>query len=136
MDSAGTGGAGVQKPGLLFPRESYRIRGACIEVHKALGCGFLEKVYENALVHELGKCGFKVARQVPLKVEYDGCIVGDFFIDLLVDDKFIIELKATAAELPIYKAQLINYLKASKLRLGFLVNFGRESLSFERVVYG
>lgn len=127
-------GRRVVRPGLLYPQESYRIKGACLAVHQALGCGFLEKVYENALVHELVKAGFEVGQQVPLKVRYDRQVVGDFFIDLLVDGKFILEVKATSTDHPVHKAQLINYLKAADFPLGFLVNFGQESLSFERVV--
>ena len=120
---------------LLFPAESYEIKGACIAVKEALGCGFLEKVYENALSHELKKRGFKVRQQAPIHVVYDGVVVGDYFVDILVDEKFIIEVKATEMDNPLYKAQLINYLKASGLPLGFLLNFGKEFFDFERVVF-
>jgi len=120
---------------LLFPEESYEIKGACIAVHDALGSGFLEKVYENALVHELRKRGFQVKQQAAFQVFYDGVLMGDYVADLLVDEKFIIEIKATESDSRLHKAQLINYLKASGVPLGFLVNFGKEYFDFERVVF-
>ncbi len=94
----------------------------------------MEKVYENALVHELRKYGFEVKRQVAFQIFYDRVLVGDFAADVVVDDKFIIEIKATEKNSDIYKAQLINYLKASGLTLGFVVNFGKEQCDFQRIV--
>lgn len=120
---------------VLFPEKSYAIKAACIAVHEALGCGFLEKVYENALAHELRKRGFRVQQQAALQVFYHRVLVGDFVTDLLVDEKFVIEIKATERDNPLHKAQLINYLKAAGLPLGFLVNFGQEFFGFERVVF-
>jgi GxxExxY protein len=120
---------------ILFATESYKIKGAGLAVYNKLGCGFLEKVYENAMVHELRKQGFTVDQQVPVKVVYDDVVVGDFFIDLLIDKKFILELKAVESENPIFAAQLINYLKATTLPLGFLVNFGMRSLFFKRIIF-
>jgi GxxExxY protein len=125
----------VRRSDLLFAEESYRIKGACLAVHNALGCGFLEKVYENALVLELKKRGFKVSTQVPLKVLYDGVVVGEYAADLLIDDKFILEAKATEKDNGVYHAQLVNYLKATRNPLGFLVNFGMPSLYFKRVAF-
>jgi len=125
----------VRNPNLLFPEESYKIKGACLAVHRALGCGFLERVYENALAHELRKRGFQVQQQVPVKVFYDGVLVGDYVADMLVDQKFIIEVKATEADHETYHAQLVNYLKATGNPLGFLGNFGMRSLYFKRVVF-
>ena len=125
----------VRRRDLLFPKESYEIKAACIAIHKALGCGFLEKVYENALAYELKKHGFRVQQQAAMQVFYDRLLVGDFVADLLVDDKFIIEVKATERDHPLHKAQVINYLKAAGLPLGFLVNFGKEHFTFERVVF-
>ncbi|MHC4984449.1 MAG: GxxExxY protein [Planctomycetota bacterium] len=127
--------AQVRRADLLFPEESYRIKAACIAVHEQLGCGFLEKVYENALSHELRKTGFHVQQQAAVQVFHDRVLVGDFLVDLLLDEKIVVEIKATEATHPIYRAQLINYLKASGLTLGFLVNFGKEYFDFERVVY-
>ncbi len=124
-----------QEGKLLFPEESYRIKAACIAVHAELGCGFLEKVYEKALAHELRRRGFRVREQAAFQVFYDRTLVGDYVVDLLVDGKFIIEIKATEQPHPVHKAQLINYLKASGLTLGFPVNFGRQYFEFERVVF-
>lgn len=130
-----TGEAKIRKFDLLFPEESYRIKGACLRVHNELGCGFLEKVYENALAIELQKQGLTVRQQVPVQVKYEGKPVGDYVIDLLADEKFIVEVKATEADHAVYKAQLINYLRATGFELGFLVNFGMKSLDFRRVVF-
>jgi len=129
------GGRTIRRRDLLYPEESYRIKAACIAVHKELGCGFLEKVYENALAVELRRGGFKVQQQSALQVFYGRVLVGDFVVDLLVDERFIIEIKATERDHPLHKAQLINYLKAAGLPLGFLVNFGKEHFTFERVVF-
>ena len=128
-------GVKIRRKDLLFPEESYKIKAACIAVHKVLGCGFLEKVYEKSLAYELRERGFKVQPQTPLQVFYKRVLVGDYVVDLLVDEKFIIELKATERGNPLYKAQLINYLKAAGLPLGFLVNFGKEYFDFDRVVF-
>ena len=121
--------------GVIFAEESYRIKAACIAVHEELGSGFLGKVYENALAHELGKRGFRVTQQGRLQVFYDGVRVGDYHADILVDDQFIIEIKASEKNSPVHKAQVINYLKAAGLPLGFLVNFGKDFFSFERIVF-
>ena len=96
----------IRRKDLLFPSESYEIKAAPIAVHQQLGCGFLEKVYENALVCELGKRGFAVQQQAGLQVFYDCLLVGDFVVDLLVNEKFIIEIKATERDHPAHKAQL------------------------------
>lgn len=93
-------------------------------VYNTLGYGFLEKVYEKALIHELTKRGFQVAAQVPIKVYYDGVIVGDYFADLLVNDIVIVELKTAEAISDAHKAQLVNYLKATGKEVGLIFNFG------------
>ncbi|GAB4578014.1 MAG: GxxExxY protein [Anaerolineales bacterium] len=95
-------------------------------VYNTLGYGFLEKVYEKALIHELTKRGFQVAAQVPIKVYYDGVIVGEYFADLIVNDILIIELKTTEFISDAHKAQLINYLKATGKEIGLILNFGPE----------
>lgn len=120
---------------VLFSEESYEIKAACLAVHEALGCGFLEKVYENALTHELRKHGFTANQQVAYQVFYDGLLMGDYVADMVIDDKIIIEVKASEKDTPIHKAQLINYLKASGIQLGILVNFGLKFFSFERVIF-
>ena len=100
-------------------------------VHEYFGNGLLEKVYESALEHRLVKAGFKVERQRPLKVfDSDGYCVGEYFVDMMVDGKLIIELKATKSLAPEHLAQTLNYLKITGIPVGLLINFG--SYRFER----
>ncbi len=101
-----------------------------------LGCGFLEKVYENALAHELRKAGLSVAQQYGIKVRYDDIIVGEYTADLLVDGAVVVELKAVKALDSIHTAQCINYLKASGLQLCLLLNFGKPRVEVHRVANG
>ncbi len=102
------------------------IIGAFYIVYNKLGYGFLEKVYENALLIELYKIGLSAANQKPLKIYYDTQIVGEYFADIIVEDKVILELKATESLCFEHECQLINYLKASKIEVGLLMNFGKE----------
>ncbi len=111
-----------------------QIVGAAFEVHNVLGYGFLEKVYENALLIELAKRGVKVEAQHALKVKYKEAIVGDYVADLIVDDKVIVELKAEQTYNKQHEAQLLNYLKATGLKVGVLTNFGRTKCEFKRLV--
>jgi len=101
-----------------------KIINAFYRVYNTLGYGFLEKVYENALVHELRKKGLKVVQQYPIKVKYDGVIVGDYYADLLVENLIIVELKSCEDIDPRHEAQLTNYLKATPIEVGLLLNFG------------
>lgn len=107
------------------------ILAAFYSVYNALGYGFLEKMYENALLHELRKRGLTVEVQKRLLVYYDGVVVGEYFADLLVEDKVILELKAAEAIEESHTAQLVNYLKATRCEVGFVLNFGPEP-KFER----
>ncbi|MGA9348991.1 MAG: GxxExxY protein [Anaerolineae bacterium] len=104
------------------------ITGAIIKafymVYNTLGYGFLEKVYENALVHELTKLGLKVCQQMPIKVYYAGQLVGEYFADLVVEGCVIVEIKAAESLRPEHAAQLLNYLKATEIEVGLLLNFG------------
>lgn len=109
-----------------------RVIGAAFAVSNGLGAGFLEKVYENALIHELRKGGLKVSQQHPIKVLYDSQIVGEFVCDLLVEDVLLVELKAVKALDDIHFAQCINYLKATKLILCLLINFGTPKIEVKR----
>jgi GxxExxY protein len=102
-------------------------------VSNTLGCGFLEKVYENALAHELSKAGIGVRQQYPIRVIYDGVVVGDYTADLLVKDRVLIELKAVRALDNVHLAQCLNYLKATGLRICLLMNFGRPRLEVRRI---
>ena len=103
-------------------------------VSNMLGCGFVEKVYENALVIELRRADIKVEQQHPIMVRYDSAIVGDFAADLFVEKKVIVELKAIKALDEIHSAQCLNYLKATGLTVCLLVNFGNPRADIKRIV--
>ena len=113
---------------------TYQIRGAIFEVNKVLGSGFLEKVYEKALMIELKGRGLSVENQVPLKVSYKGQIVGEYFADLMVEGRVIVEIKSVANLLKEHQAQLLNYLKATGICVGLLVNFTRNKAEIKRMV--
>lgn len=112
---------------------SERVIGCAYTVSNALGCGFLEKVYENALAHEIRKNGLRVEIQRPLQVIYDGVIVGEYFADLLIEGVLLIELKTTNGFSDNHKAQCINYLNATKFPLCLLINFGRPRVEIKRI---
>ena len=114
---------------------TYKINGAVFEVNRILGAGFLEKIYENALVLELKSQGLKAESQVPISVSYKGDIVGDYAADILVEDKVILELKAVDKIQKVYEAQIINYLKATGIRVGLLVNFKHPKAEIKRFVF-
>jgi GxxExxY protein len=113
---------------------SKRIIGCALTVLHTLGAGFLEKVYENALVHELRKSGPVVSQQHPMVNLYDGIVVGDYAVDLLVERIVLVELKVTKAIDEIHRGQCLNYLKATGLHLCLLLNFGRPRLEIKRIV--
>jgi GxxExxY protein len=103
-------------------------------VSSTLGCGFLEKIYENALALELRKAGLKTDQQHGIAVQYDGTVVGEYAADLLVEGKVIVELKAVKTLDDVHLAQCMNYLKATRLSVCLLLNFGRPKLEVKRVV--
>jgi len=109
-----------------------RIIGAAMKVHSTLGPGFLESVYQNALIWELRKNGFKAEAERPITVRYDGEIVGAFAADVLVNDKVIVELKVGLAIAKVHEVQLVNYLVATGLDEGLVLNFGAERLEFKK----
>jgi GxxExxY protein len=109
-----------------------KILEACFEVSKELGAGFLESVYEKALLISLAQKGLHVESQVRLKVHFRGVVVGKFSADLLVEDKVIVEVKAIESLLNKHYAQVINYLKATGLEVGMIVNFGNAKLEYRR----
>jgi GxxExxY protein len=111
-----------------------RILNAFYKVYNVLGGGFLEKVYENAMAAELRKRGFKVEQQKSIKVYYGAILVGDYYADLVVEDKVILELKAADALNPAHDAQLGNYLKATDVEVGMLLNFG-DKPEFRRRIF-
>ncbi|PYV42572.1 MAG: GxxExxY protein [Acidobacteria bacterium] len=110
------------------------IIGCAMKVSNSLGTGFLEKVYENALVIELRKAGLTVEQQKVSKVRYDRNVVGDYVTDIVVNGKVILELKAAKAIDDVHKAQLLNYLRASGLRIGLILNFGTPKLDIKRMI--
>ena len=114
---------------------SDKIIDCAFKVHKTLGYGFLEKVYENSLVLELKLSGLETQPQFEIPVYYRDQIVGDYKADILVNQKIVLELKAEKDYNKAHEAQLINYLKASKIKLGYLLNFGRYKLEFKRIVF-
>lgn len=124
----------ANKHEVIHKELSYDIVGIAMDVHNALGCGFLEKVYENALFMKLKKSGYRVEQQAPIKVYFEKEVVGEYFADLLVEDKIILELKCAESIGDVHKAQILNYLKATGLRLGILLNFSKPKLEYVRVV--
>ncbi|MDX2168413.1 MAG: GxxExxY protein [Deltaproteobacteria bacterium] len=111
-----------------------QIIGGALAVSNSLGCGFLEKVYEAALDHELTKRGIGVTQQCPLIVYYDSVVVGEYRADLVVAGAVIVEIKVAKAFDVIHEAQLLNYLRASRLKTGLLLNFGKPRLEIKRMV--
>lgn len=122
------------KPPLLHAETTDLILKAYFNVYNTLGYGFLEKVYENALLIELKSMGLKAKRQVPVKVFYQEKMVGDYYADIIVEDQVIIELKAAEALCEEHEYQLINYLKATNIEVGLLLNFGKKP-QFSRKVF-
>ncbi len=110
----------------LFKDLTSRIISGFYKVYNTLGFGFLEKVYENALKIELEKMGFIVERQKSINVYYDEILVGEYYADLIVDGKIILELKAAESLIEEHELQLINYLKATEMEIGLLLNFGKK----------
>ena len=114
---------------------TYEIRGALFEINRVLGPGFLEKVYENALLIELANRGLKAQSQVPIKVKYKNKTVGEYITDILVEEKVIVELKSVDSLDKIHEAQLLNYLKATGIHVGLLVNFKNPKVEIKRMVF-
>jgi len=110
------------------------IIGCAMMVSNTLGAGFLEKVYENALILEARKAGLKVEQQKKIQVKYGGAVVGDYVADLIVNDSVLLEIKAIKSINEIHQAQLLNYLKATGLRVGLVLNFGTTKLGIKRMV--
>ena len=115
---------------------SGKVIGAAQKVSSTLGCGFLEKVYENALALELRLRGIRVEQQAGMAVRYEREIVGEYFADLVIEDKLIVELKVARSTDPIHEAQCINYLRTSGLALCLLMNFARPRLDVRRIISG
>ena len=112
-----------------------QIIAAAFEVYNLLGYGFLEKVYENSMIRELQLKGLEATAQYPVKVKYKDAEVGDYYADILVEEKVIVELKTGEAFNPLHEAQLLNYLKATGIKVGLLINFGPRKCEYRRLVY-
>ena len=112
-----------------------KVLGAAFKVLNTLGTGFLEKVYENALSFQLQRIGLSVESQKVFHVKYEGAIVGEYQADLVVAGKVIVECKAVSNMDSVHEAQLMNYLKASGVHVGLLINFGRPTLQYRRLVF-
>ncbi|MBX3295959.1 MAG: GxxExxY protein [Acidobacteria bacterium] len=120
--------------GLLHGDLTYKIIGIGMQVHSTLGHGFLEKVYENSMMVALRSAGIFSEQQVPIKVVFEGVIVGDYFADILVEKTVILELKACERITDIHKAQALNYLKATGIDLALILNFGAKSFEHHRLI--
>lgn len=125
----------MDKENLLHKELAYRIIGIAMQVHNELGHGFMEKVYENAMMVLLRREGIKAFQQVPITVKFLDEIVGEYFSDIFVDDKVICELKSVDDISNVHRAQALNYLKAKGLELAIILNFRKEKLEFERLVF-
>ena len=112
-----------------------KIIGCAYAVSNALGAGFLEKVYENALALEIKEAGLQLIQQYPVHVMYRGEVVGDFVADLFVDQRLIVEIKAVKGIDPVHVAQCINYLRATQHHVGLLLNFGKPKVEVKRLVH-
>ena len=118
---------------LLYADITEKILEAAFEVSKELGSGFLESVYKNAMVIALRAKGMIVENEKPISVMFRGQSIGQFYADLFVDNKVIVELKAVSALAPEHSAQTINYLKATSIEVGMLINFGRPKIEYKRL---
>ncbi len=125
----------TNKDKILYKDLSYKIVGLAMKVHSKLGYGFLEKVYENAMMVLLRQEGIHAKQQAPITVYFDGEVVGDYYADILVEDNIILELKAIERITDAHRAQTLNYLKATGLHLAILLNFGKERLKYERFAH-
>jgi len=121
---------------IIYRDLSYQIMGAIFEVHKELGPGFLESIYEKALIEELPSRGMKVETQKFIDLIYKNKKIGTHRLDLVIEDKVVVELKAVESFSIHHKAQLTSYLKASGYKLGILVNFSKAKVEYRRVVMG
>ena len=119
---------------LLYQELTGKIIGAAMEVHGALGQGFLESVYEEAFAHELSLRNIPFERQKGLSVYYKERRVKEFICDFLIGEKVLVEIKAMKKMTDVDKAQIMNYLKATRTKIGILFNFGERSLKFERII--
>jgi len=119
---------------IVYTELSYTIIEACMEVHRILGPGFTEKIYEEAVIREISSRNIAFELQKLIAVFYKADKIGEFRLDIVVDNKIILELKAVADLNSTFEAQLFSYLKATNLKLGILINFGKKKLEQKRIV--
>ena len=119
---------------IIYKDLSYKLIGLAMRVHSGLGHGFLEKVYERALMILLRGENIESAQQAPITVTFEGEAVGDYYADILVENKVILEIKSAEKIIDAHRAQALHYLKATGLRLAIILNFGKEKLEYERMV--
>ena len=120
----------------IYPEQelTQKILEGAFAVHNTLGCGLLEKVYSNALLFELRILGLQCEHEIPFKVKYKDFIVGDYCADIVVERRVLVELKACTGLDSVHEAQILNYLKASGIQVGLLLNFGKPKLQYRRFV--
>ena len=117
----------------IYKKETYNIIGAAMDVHRTLGMGFLESVYQEAMEIEFAKRSIPFVPQKKIQIQYKDVLLNQYYVaDLFCYDKIIVELKAVSTILPEHEAQIINYIHATGIKLGMLLNFGEESLYFKR----
>ena len=126
--------AKLKRDDLLFPELSFRIVGCAFEVHNALGFGFKEKVYQDALVLAFQDKGLKVKEQLYWEIKFKDTVVAKRYFDFLIDEEVIVEIKRDDKYSKAHIDQVIDYLKVSKLKLAILINFGREGVDFKRLI--
>ena len=120
---------------IILKEESYNVIGACMNVHKELGCGFLEPIYQEALEYEFKLSNIPFEREKHLAVRYRDITLSKYYIaDFICYDKIVLELKALSEINNDHKSQIINYLKMTNMQLGIIINFGKDSLDYERVI--
>ncbi|MDO8616819.1 MAG: GxxExxY protein [Dehalococcoidia bacterium] len=133
-EAEGDGGLARDDGGYPLKGVTEKIIGAAFEVHRELGSGFLEKVYETALVLELRNRGMAVATQRAVPIEYKDQPVGVYYADLVVENSVLCEIKATEGLLPVHESQLLHYLKATGITVGLLINFGAQRVQVKRLI--
>ena len=119
---------------VIYRDLSYKVVGLAMEVHRKLGYGFIEKVYENSLMVLFRREGIAAEQQLPVRVYFEGEDVGYYKADIVVDGKMILEVKAVEGLIDAHRVQALNYLRATDLRLAILLNFGKDKLRYERLV--
>lgn len=125
----------TNKDKIIYKDLSYKIIGLAMQVHRELGSGFLEKVYENSLMVLFRRDNIPAAQQVSINVHFEDEIVGNYIADILVDDKIILELKCIETIANVHRAQVLNYLKATGKQLAIILNFAKEKLEYERLIF-